>query len=194
MNKDNPESKAENVGSGGIASNDPEAARKLKEKLAGREKSQETMKAVNKIIRSARLSDDEKVARIMEKELLTQKEAADILKPDFAGRIGFSAYSLQNNNAEINRLKKRINELDTLREMGPISHDCDDFSVCVEDGRIVVDFKHGKPSEEVRNLIKAHAFKWSRYSGSWVRKATMNALFSAEAMLDRLKSMDAIYS
>ena len=86
--------RAEGVGNAGIASNNPEAIEKLKDKLAGFERSQKTMKAVNKIIRTARLTGEEKAAEIVAAGLLSEAQADKILKPDHRGRVGFASYSL----------------------------------------------------------------------------------------------------
>lgn len=185
--------KAETVGNTGIASNDPEAIEKLITKLGGLEKSQETMKAVNKIIRSAKLSEDEKAAEIVAAGLLPEAQAAEILKPDHCGRIGFASYSLSNNNAEIRRTKKRIEELESLRTSDPIEFENDDFSMAVDNGRVCIVFSGGKPSDDVRAMLRGSAFKWSRYQGAWVRKATANGVAAARRLLENLKTVEEIY-
>lgn len=187
------QSKAAAVGTGGIATNDPEAVAKLKDKLAGLEKSQETMKAVNKIIRCKKLSDAEKVAEIEAAELLTATQAEEILKPDHCGRVGFASYSLSNNNAEIRRIKSRLEDLERLRNSTPLDFENDDFSLCVDDGRVCFEFSGGKPCKEVRQLLSGAAFKWSRFKSAWVRKATANATAEAGRLLERLKTVEAIY-
>ena len=55
------EGKAKGVGTGGISSDDPDALEKLRSKLEGLEKSQERMKAANKIIKSKKGTDAEKI-------------------------------------------------------------------------------------------------------------------------------------
>jgi hypothetical protein len=187
------QSKAAAVGTGGIATNDPEAVTKLKDKLAGLEKSQETMKAVNKIIRSKKLSDAEKVAEIEAAGLLTATQAEVILKPDHCNRVGYASYSLSNNSAEIRRIKSRLAELERLRNSTPLEFENDDFSLCVDDGRVCFEFSGGKPSEEVRKLLSGAAFKWSRFKSAWVRKATANATAETGRLLERLKAVEGIY-
>jgi hypothetical protein len=185
--------KAATVGNTGIASNDPEAIEKLKNKLAGLERSQETMKTVNKIIRASKLTDEEKAAEIVAAGLLSEAQAIEILKPDHCGRIGFASYSLSNNNAEINRTKKRINELERLRNSDPLEFENDDFSMAVDNGRVCIEFAGGKPSDDVRAMLRGSAFKWSRYQGAWVRKATANGVAEAGRLLERLKAVEEIY-
>ncbi len=173
------ESRASSVGYSGISSNDPEAIEKLNNKLDGLVKSQETMKAVNKIIRVTKLTDEEKAAEIVAAGLLSKAQAIEILKPDHCGRVGFASYSLSNNNAEIRRTKKRIAELGSLRNSDPLEFENDDFSMAVDNGRVCIEFSGGKPSDDVRTMLKRSAFKWSRHQVAWVRKATANGVAEA---------------
>ena len=185
--------KAASVGNTGIASNDPEAIEKLKNKLAGLERSQETMKTVNKIIRAGKKTDQEKAAEIVTAGLLSEAQADKILKPDHCGRMGFASYSLSNNNAEIRRTKQRITGLEGLRNSAPLEFKNDDFSMVIDNGRVCIEFSGGKPSDDVRAMLRGSAFKWSRYQGAWVRKATASGAAEAGRLLERLKAVEAIY-
>ncbi|MCU7888866.1 MAG: DUF3560 domain-containing protein [Candidatus Thiodiazotropha sp. (ex Lucinoma aequizonata)] len=190
---DKLESRAAGVGTGDIASNDPEAIEKLKEKLAGLERSQETMKTVNKIVRAAKLTDEEKAAEIVAAGLLSEAKAVEILKGDHCGCVGFASYSLSNNNAEINRIKKRIEGLESLRNSAPLEFENDDFSMSLDNGRVCIEFSGGKPSDDVWAMLRGSAFKWSRYQGAWVRKATGNGVAEARRLLERLKAVEVMY-
>jgi hypothetical protein len=189
------ESRASSVGGGGISSTDPEAVTKLKEKLLNLEESQDTMKAVNKIIRSKNMSLEQKQQKIVNDELLDVAHAKEILTPsNFGGGVGFASYSLSNNNAEISRLKKRIKSLESLRTSEGISFENDNFSMNINNGQIVIDFSGGKPNEEIRKLVgRAYSFKWSRYQGAWVRKVTLNAMNAANRLLEELKTIEEMY-
>lgn len=176
--------RAEGVGSGGISSVDPEAITKLKAKLAGLEKAQTTMKAANKALKTG--NDSALIALGLSQEVIE-----DIKKPDFQGKTGFASYSLTNNNANIRTTKKRIAELETIHTSEPINFKSDFFDMFIEDGQIRVNFHAGKPSDEVRELVKrTYSFKWSRYSGMWVRKVTANALASAERLCVALQAIE----
>jgi hypothetical protein len=61
--------------------------------------------------------------------LLSEAQAAEILKPDDCGRVGFASYFLSNNNAEICRIKHRVAELECLRNSEPLKFENDDFSL-----------------------------------------------------------------
>lgn len=58
--------KAASVGTGGISSDDPDAVSKLKEKLTQLEAHQTLMKTANRIVRSKKTSDQEKIAGLAE--------------------------------------------------------------------------------------------------------------------------------
>ena len=189
---DSLESRAASVGTGGISSNDPEALTKLKEELANLQKSQDIMKAVNKIIRSTE-DHDERVSRIVDGGLLNKKLAVEILIPSRHQGAGFASYSLSNNNANIRRIRQRIEGLERLHNSDPIDFENDDFSMTINDGRIVIDFKGGKPNDDTRAIVKRAAFKWSRYQSAWVRKVTANAIYSAIRLLEELKQVENMY-
>ncbi|HGY9586366.1 TPA: hypothetical protein ACOJQP_004825 [Vibrio harveyi] len=57
------------------------------------------MKAINKVIRSKHMSNTDKVEYMIQTHKLTEKHAAELLEGDFCGRVGFSSYALQNNEA-----------------------------------------------------------------------------------------------
>lgn len=178
--------KMQTVGTGGIASDDPEAITKLREKLAKAETYQAQMKAINASLRSG---DDS----ALEKLGYNEAQITALKKPDFSGRVGIPSYRLQNNNAEIRRIKGRIDELEKLHKSPVLSFENDDIKVYVDDGRVCFDFKGGKPSEAARNIMKRECFKFSRYRGEWVRKATGNGLFSGQYIIDKLLKLDSIY-
>ncbi|WIF74477.1 DUF3560 domain-containing protein (plasmid) [Proteus vulgaris] len=183
------ERKAKSVGKAGISSDDPDAILKLEKKLSGLEKSQETMKLVNKIVRKKTISHDEKLLKIM--ELGLKKETAnELLTGDFMGRLGFASYALQNNNAEINRIKKRINSLSKHKENENIVEENETFTFKLdyEINRIMFIFE-GKPESSVREILKSNAFHWSKFNKAWVRKITPNALYTAKLVKENINEV-----
>src|SRR5690606_6216651 len=95
---------------GGISSDDPDAIAKLRAELTNIEASQARMKAANKAIRSGKTPDKQIPALVALG--FSEADAQQIIAPDFAGRVGFPAYALSNNNANGSRIKKRIQELE----------------------------------------------------------------------------------
>ncbi len=178
--------KAAGVGTGGISSDDPEAVVKLKEKLDGLMKSQETMKACNKIIKSKKTSDAEKVAALG-KLGITEPRGYDLLKPDFCGRIGFASYSLTNNNANINRIKKRIASLVRSEQAVDVHRGCDgyDYRECTTGNRVMFEFD-GKPEEKIRTILKRNGFKWSPSRTAWVRMLNNAGRYAAQQVMEHI--------
>lgn len=187
----------EELGPVGVADTELDSARR---KLAARECRQSMMKAVNAAIRKHRTKPDA-IARISaELEAAgCQVEAAlipELLKPDFAGRIGFADYQLSNNNAEIRRLRVRGAELERRAaavhsaaaapaELEPA--DVDQVRV-VENAleqRVQIFFPD-KPGREIRDQLKSRGFRWAPSAGAWQRQLTGNAIAAARAIVDQL--------
>ena len=109
-----------------IKSDDPHAIEKLTDKLEKCEKKQSFMKQVNAYYR--------KNGTAKGFEDISDEQAAKI---DETVRTGYSfekqpfpAYELTNNNAEIRRLKKRIEEISKNKEIGFTGWQ---FEMCIRD-------------------------------------------------------------
>ncbi|WP_341509445.1 DUF3560 domain-containing protein [Photobacterium damselae subsp. damselae] len=180
------ESRAHSVGTNGIASDDPEAITKLKEKLASLVRAQEMMKAANKVIKSAHMSEDDKIEYMITSLGMKKETAIKTLEPDYLGQRGFPSYSLSNNNATIRKTRERIEELEALHNQAPFNERGEleglEWDLYEDDGRIKFSFS-AKPSEEVRNILKSNGFKWSRTSNAWVRKITSSAVYATKTIL-----------
>ncbi len=150
-----------------IYSDDPEAIVKLKEKIQSLENNQQTMKDCNKIIKSKKLAEIEKVEALQGKGL-TERQAIEIMAPDYCGRIGFASYSLTNNNANITRNKKRLAQLVKLEGDKTTEKEVNGVKIVdnVEDNRLQL-FFDGKPSDAVRKDLKSKGFRWSPRNGCW---------------------------
>ncbi|MCU8256285.1 DUF3560 domain-containing protein, partial [Vibrio vulnificus] len=83
-------------------------------------------------------------------------------------------------------IKQRIEELENLHSQKPFDQngEVDGFSYLLyeEEGRIKFRFDE-IPSDSVRSILKSNGFKWSRFSGAWVRKITANAVSSTRYIL-----------
>ena len=163
--------KAASVGSAGISSDNPEAVDLLREKLAKLEREQDMMKRANAIIRKHK-AQPSAVPDLVALGL-SEKNALLLLQPDFCGRFGFPGYETANNNANMRRIKQRIEELTAKAQTADqpdIEHDCGAYRVaeCFEDNRVRV-FFDGKPGEAVRGVLKANGFRWSPTAGAWQR-------------------------
>ena len=172
--------KIRSVGTGGISSDDPQAVEKLEAKLAALEKHQELMKAANVAIR---MKDPAKGDAKLAELGYTPEDIAKLRAPDFCGRIGYPAYELQNNNANIRRIRGRIAELKKRTESTPEGWEFDGGRVVVNtaENRLQIIFD-GKPNADVRTELKGEGFRWAPSQGAWQRQLTDNAMRAARRL------------
>ncbi len=188
------ERRAGNVGSGGISSDDPAAVLKLKEKLAKLEAKQEQMKTANAAIRkNAKLGKEAQIAALAKLGL-----PAQLLEPDFCGRIGFAQYELTNNNGNIKRVRDRIAHLEreaARPEAEPVV--CEAAATSgngfraeenKEANRLQI-FFDSKPSEEIRSFLKQNGFRWSPTQGAWQRQPGWAATETVKQLKAKLEVM-----
>lgn len=172
--------KIRSVGTGGISPDDPQAVEKLEAKLATLEKHQEMMKAANAAIR---MKDPAKGDAKLAELGYTPEDIAKLRAPDFCGRIGYPAYELQNNNANIRRIRGRIAELKKRTESTPEGWEFDGGRVVVNtaENRLQIIFD-GKPDADIRTELKGEGFRWAPSQGAWQRQLTDNALRAARRL------------
>lgn len=172
--------KIRSVGTGGISSDDPQAVEKLEAKLATLEKHQEMMKAANAAIR---MKDPAKGDAKLAELGYTPEDIAKLRVPDFCGRIGYPAYELQNNNANIRRIRGRIAELKKRTENTPEGWEFDGGRVVVNtaENRLQIIFD-GKPDADIRTELKGEGFRWAPSQGAWQRQLTDNAMRAARRL------------
>jgi len=153
-----------------ISADNPEAVDLLQNKIDAAVENQERMKGVNKILRS-KLSDEEKIAKVESDHGLKPSTTKALMEPDFAGREGFAGYELTNNNANIRRMKQRLEDLKKKREDVTFEAEGKEATVTdnVEDNRVQL-FFDGKPSDEIRKKLKANGFRWAPSVGAWQRQ------------------------
>lgn len=174
------EQKAAVVGTGGISSDDPEAVAKLRKQVAEMEAAQARMKAANRAIRVNKTPESKKAA--LAALGFKEDQAAKLLEPDFARRVGFPAYALSNNNANLRRVKERIAGLEKRRQRANVEEAGNDFTYRedTEENRVMFVFG-GKPEKAVRELLLSHGFRWSpsRDGKPWVRQLNNAGIWHA---------------
>ena len=174
-----------------ISSDDDEAITKLQAKINKAEALQEMMKQANKVVRTKKLSAEEKVTALIEIEGMTEALAREILKPDYMGRVGFASYQLQNNNANIRRMKGRIEELKAERgrpEREGQTVVIDGLTVTISENREINRlqlFFEGKPPVETRKRLKARGFRWAPSQEAWQRQLNDAARYAAAELQGR---------
>ena len=180
------EQKAASVGTGGISSDDPDAIEKLKKEAERLKVKQERMKAANRAIR---LKDMAKGDAKLKEMGYTTEDIKALRTPQY-GRIGFPAWQISNNGANIRRIEGRIKELEARAARESEHIVTDSYELKVADNRVQFIFD-GKPDENVRSILKYHAFKWSPSRGAWVRQASGNGLYAARQVRRQLDEMEA---
>lgn len=163
-----------------ISSDDPEAVTKLKEKIAKAEESGAKMRAFNKCMRKG---DNAGMLALG----FSQGMIDELIKPDFAGRLGFADYQMSNNNGNISSMKKRLARLEQQSTDTTTEKQAGDIRIVdnVEDNRLQLFFP-GKPSEEVRRLLKSRGFRWSPMSGAWQRHRSNGATWEANYITEQI--------
>lgn len=171
--------KIRSVGTGGISSDDPLALEKLRAKLDELVKHQELMKVANAAIR---MKDTTKGNAKLAELGYTPEEIKQLREPDFCGRIGYPAFELSNNNANIHRIQGRIAELEK-RAAAPVpegwTFDGGRVAINTEINRLQIIFD-GKPDADTRAELKGEGFRWAPSQNAWQRQYTANAVQAAK--------------
>ena len=184
------ESKAKGVGKGGISSDDPDAVKKLKEKLSTLEEAQTRMKEINRVWRLIDKKPDA-AATIKAVDALNDKDSA-IVKgftrqyPSDKGPI--PSFSITNNNANMRTVKKRLEALKAKEEHQEAEDIKGDGFTIVEnkeENRIQILFDQ-KPSKETITLLKSHGFRWAPSNEAWQRQLNNAGIYAAQCVFKKL--------
>ena len=146
------------------------------------------MKAANAAIR---MKDPAKGDAKLAELGYTPEDIAKLRAPDFCGRIGYPAYELQNNNANIKRIESRLNSLKAAKEKGNQEAE-NKFCKVVENADIMrlQLFFEDKPEDKVRDILKGNEFKWSPKNGCWQRQLTANAKYALSRVIKELEKLE----
>ena len=149
---------------------------RLQEKIDQLKESHEMMKQANVIVRNKKLAEIEKVDELCALGF-SEHDAMFILHPKYDFQSpGFAAYELSNNLAKIKDAELRLARHADMagKEDTEQTYPWGTLRIVYSDERYRFVFD-GKPSQEVIDLMKQHAFKWSRANMAWQRQITPNA-------------------
>ena len=188
--------RAESVGTAGVSSDDPDAVTKLQAKHDELERKQEQMRDLNAAWRKAGKpdpTDAERWKAIADTVGLTSDEL-DELRIKLAKRPPWEdfrpalSWELQNNGAEIRRLKRRLAELAAAEgaEHLEVDHGVCQLVEDPDDNRVRLVFD-AKPPDHVRALLKRFGFRWSRQSQAWQRHLNNAGRYAAKSVIEELK-------
>lgn len=174
-----------------IASDDALAIEKLEAKIADLEESQKLMKDVNAYYRKNNTLDG--------CDLLSEEELAKIknnMQYHSWYDAPFAPFTLTNNNANIKRLKERLDDIKRLKERAEQAEESKYIQVeglkVVEDAtdmriRIIFD---DIPDADTRTLLKSNGFKWSPKNSAWQRQLTNNGIYATKQVLKKIQGSD----
>lgn len=182
----------ESCGTDAIMSGDAEAVEKLELKIERLTDEQEFMKEVNAYYRKHKTLDGCPVLTAVQVEEIK----ADMARGFNIEGKPYPSWALSNNNANIRRLKERLEKLKAVKEAGDKEHDSETIGIdgvkVVENAeamRIQLIFE-GKPSEQVRSLLKRNGFRWSPRFSAWQRNLNENGKYAVNEVLTELKNME----
>lgn len=157
-----------------ISSDDPEAIKKLRDKISKLEENLSFVKTLNSELRKfktrsnalievKKLSDDNSIKKHFIKMLNQAKFYA--LPPD---RINAYYLCTTSDTSEIKRLNDRVKELESKNIIEEVVETINGVVLKVDKGanRIKLFFE-GKPSEEVRKRLKQNGYRWSPFNSCW---------------------------
>ena len=180
-------------GTDAIMSNDEKAIEKLELKIERLTEEQEMMKAVNAYYRKNKTLDG---CPVLTEEQIEEAKA-EMAKEFHLSDSPYPAWALSNNNANIRRLKERLEKLKAVKEAGTQEHSEEEVGIeglkIVENAeamRIQLIFD-GKPDEATRNILKSWGFKWSPRFTAWQRVLNENGKYAAQKAIEEIKKAKA---
>lgn len=176
-----------------VKSDDPEVLDFLRAKLAGLEEAHALMVSANAYYRKNKTLEGF--------EGIPADTMAWITRPGVylpGGRNGdgsplafygkpFPTYELTNSNANIKRVKQRIETLEAVKASKSIEEEHDGYTYRenTEAMRVQLRFD-GKPDDETRALLKRNGFRWAPSQGVWQRQLNDNGKYAAHRVMEVL--------
>lgn len=176
------------VSDNSIMIGDDDAIEALKEKIKKREELHKYMKDCNKALRMK--DEEKKQAKLLELCNNDIERVEKLKKPDCFGLVGFGSYTLQNNNAEIRRLRKRLEDLEKIKNEDNEENEkeYEGFKIVKNSNimRIQMIFED-IPDPETRNILKKYYFRWSPKNKAWQRQYTKNGEYALKKVVEELE-------
>ena len=147
---------------------------KLEKKLAELEAEQESMKSINAYFRKHKTLEGCPDLSAEQMQTLQASMARDWRKV----KVPYPSYWLSNNNANIHRVRQRIDDLKSRSEYVGWTFPGGEAKINETENRLQLLFDE-KPSEEQRRELKGGGFKWAPSQGAWQRQLTRNAIYAA---------------
>ena len=172
--------KIRSTGRGGISADDDLAVEKLTKKLEGMESQQAVMKVVNAYYRKHKTLEGCPELTAEQVEKVTASMYQDWRKDP----VPFPSYLLTNNNANIRRVRQRIEELSHKAEFVGWTFPGGEAKVNEAENRLQLIFAD-KPDADTRQALKSEGFKWAPSQGAWQRQYEWGHYGSDRAALEQ---------
>lgn len=175
-----------------IKSGDADAVEKLEKKLETLEARQQMMKSANAYYKENGSLEgchdltDEQIAEINE-----NMERCDW----YSEKRPFQRFELSNNSQNIRNCRKRLERLKKAKKTGTQeSEDENGLYKLIENKDIMrIQFRFdGKPSDEIRTILKAHGFRWSPHNMSWQRQLNGNGKYAASQVAKKIRELQEV--
>lgn len=198
---DELERRAQSIGNGGVASDDPNAVPQLEAKLARINQERDDIKAVNRIVRKHCPKNmpgptwpEPRQAIIDDLEAAGYGDyATKAVTIEFTGRVGFASFELSNRTANARRIQQRIDDLNQMNESEAIEGEWegDNWQMWVDydAGRIFLEIDGRLTRESFSKIRSQGGFNWSRRDQRYVRKITPNALRAITRLAENLDEL-----
>jgi hypothetical protein len=159
-----------------ISSDDPEAIKKLTDKLESLREMQVTMKNINAYYRKYGTCQGAPGLRAE----IAEKLDREVKEGPSWVTVPYAPYMLSNNNQEIHRIEARLKKLTEAQELGYTGWEFEGGRVeANQDINRLQIFFDDIPEADVRQELKSRGFRWARNEGAWQRQLTDNAIYSA---------------
>lgn len=156
-----------------ISSDDPNALEKLRKKLESLQKRQEYMKRAN-----AYYKKHQTMRGFEDMGDAAAAEMDSYILQNYYGYKPYPSFRLENNNANIRRIKERIAELEK-RDSAAFGEGWafpgGSVVMNAAENRIQVFFDE-KPDEDTRKDLKSNGFKWAPSRNAWQRQLNENGI------------------
>jgi len=168
-----------------IRREDPQALEKLKAAIEKAERMQEKMKAINAFYRKK--GSCKGYPGLSEKDSERLDSAAH---KSYGDGKPYPSYILTGNNAEIRRLKKRMEEIMRDNAVGFVGWEFEGGNAFINNDicRLQL-FFDSKPDEKQREALRSCGFHWSPTENAWQRQLNTRAIYSCN-YLDFIQPKD----